>query len=54
VLDDAVLKPGQAIIITGNIPELGNWNTKKAPILESVYNNVWSTIVVGVPLFSSK
>lgn len=34
-------EPGESIVVTGNCPELGNWNVTKAYALEYINDNTW-------------
>ena len=41
--------PGQGIFVTGNIPELGGWDLKKAVPMIAARYPVWSEVISGLP-----
>jgi cyclomaltodextrin glucanotransferase len=40
-INGVVTKPGEIVVVTGNCPELGNWDVFRAPALEYINANTW-------------
>jgi cyclomaltodextrin glucanotransferase len=34
-------QPGEVVVVTGDCPELGNWDISKACVLEYINQNTW-------------
>jgi len=40
-LNGVATQPGEIVVVTGDCPELGNWDLAKAPALEYINSNTW-------------
>jgi cyclomaltodextrin glucanotransferase len=39
-------QPGQAVVVTGDVPELGDWDLRRAPRLEFVNADTWFNEII--------